>query len=37
MKFNPFNLIGLRLVYFYDDGFHNDFNVSEESNIEYYD
>ncbi len=28
---------GLRLVYAYDDNFHDDFNVSEELNIEYYD
>ena len=28
---------GLRLVYVYDDGFHDDFNVSEELKIEYYD
>ena len=28
---------GLRLVYSYDDNFHDDFNVSEELNIEYYD
>jgi len=28
---------GLRLVYTYDDGFHDDFNVSEELDIEYYD
>lgn len=27
----------LRLVYVYDDGFHDDFNVSEELKIEYYD
>ena len=26
---------GLRLVYVYDDGFHDDFNVSEELRIEY--
>ena len=28
---------GLRLVYLYDDGFHDDFNVSEELKIEYYE
>ena len=28
---------GMRIVYSYDDGFHDDFNVSEELNIEYYD
>lgn len=28
---------GLRLVYQYDDNFHDDFNVSQELNIEYYD
>ena len=28
---------GLRLVYVYDDGFHDDFHVSEELSIEYYD
>lgn len=28
---------GLRLVYVYDDGFHDDFHVSEELAIEYYD
>ena len=28
---------GLRLIYTYDDGFHDDFNVSEELKIEYYD
>ena len=27
---------GLRLVYVYDDDFHDDFNVSEELIIEYY-
>ena len=27
----------LRLVYVYDDGFHEDFNVSEELKIDYYD
>lgn len=28
---------GLRIVYKYDDGFHEDFNVSEQLQIEYYD
>lgn len=28
---------GLRLVYKYDDNFHDDFNVNEELRIEYYD
>ncbi len=28
---------GLRIVYRYDDGFHDDFNVSDELEIEYYD
>ena len=28
---------GMRIVYVYDDGFHDDFNVSEELKIEYYD
>lgn len=28
---------GYRLVYVYDDGFHDDFNVSDELKIEYYD
>ena len=28
---------GLRLVYVYDDSFHDDFHVSEELMIEYYD
>jgi hypothetical protein len=27
----------MRIVYKYDDGFHDDFNVSEELKIEYYD
>ena len=33
----PATYKGLRLVYVYDDGFHDDFNVSEELEIEYYD
>ncbi len=28
---------GLRLVYVYDDRYHDDFNVSDELNIEYYE
>jgi len=28
---------GLRIVYVNDDGFHDDFHVSEELSIEYYD
>ena len=28
---------GLRLVYTYNDDYHDDFNVSEELTIEYYD
>ena len=28
---------GYRLVYVYDDGFHDDFNVSDELKIEYYE
>lgn len=28
---------GLRIVYVYDDSFHDDFHVSEELMIEYYD
>lgn len=27
---------GLRIIYKYDDGFHDDFDVSEELNIEFY-
>ena len=33
----PSTYRGLRLIYKYDDGFHDDFIVSEELNIEYYD
>jgi len=33
----PSTYKGLRLVYVYDDGFHDDFNVSEELDITYYD
>ena len=28
---------GLRIVYVYDDGFHDDFDVNEELRIEYYE
>ena len=35
--FVPSTYRGLRIVYKYDDGFHDDFNVSEELKIEYYD
>ena len=27
----------MKKVYSYDDGFHDDYEVSEELNIEYYD
>lgn len=33
----PATYRGLRLVYKYDDGFHDDLNVSDELQIEYYD
>ena len=33
----PSTYKGLRLVYVYDDDFHDDFDVSEELKIEYYD
>lgn len=33
----PSTYRGMRIVYKYDDGFHDDFNVSEELKIEYYD
>ena len=33
----PSTYRGMRIVYSYDDGFHDDFNVSEELQIEYYD
>ena len=32
----PLTYRGLRIVYKYDDGFHEDFNVSEQLQIEYY-
>ena len=28
---------GLRIVYLYDDDYHEDFNVSDELKIEYYE
>ena len=28
---------GLRIIYLYDDGFHDDFCVNDELDIEYYD
>ena len=28
---------GMRIVYKYDDGFHEDYDVSDELKIEYYD
>ena len=33
----PSTYRGMRIVYSYDDGFHDDYEVSEELNIEYYD
>ena len=33
----PSTYRGLLIVYKYDDGFHEDVNVSEELKIEYYD
>lgn len=33
----PSSYRGLQLIYKYDDRFHDDFNVSEELQIEYYD
>ena len=33
----PSTYRGMRIVYKYDDGFHEDFNVSDELPIEYYD
>ena len=33
----PSTYRGLGIVYKYDDGFHDDFNVSEQVQIEYYD
>ena len=33
----PSTYRGLRIVYKYDDDFHDDFNVSDELKIEYYD
>ena len=33
----PSTYRGMSLIYKYDDGFHDDFNISEELKIEYYD
>ena len=33
----PSTYRGMRIVYSYDDGFHDDYEVSEELQIEYYD
>ena len=33
----PASYRGLRIVYIYDDDFHEDYNVSDELQIEYYD
>jgi len=33
----PSTYRGMRIVYSYDDGFHDDFDVSQELQIEYYD
>ena len=33
----PSTYRGMQLVYVYDDGFHDDINVTQELNIEYYD
>ena len=33
----PASYRGLRIVYIYDDDFHEDFNVTDELKIEYYD
>jgi hypothetical protein len=33
----PSTYRGLRIIYKYDDGFHDDFNVSDELRIAYYD
>ena len=33
----PSTYRGMRIVYKYGDGFHDDFNVSEELQIKYYD
>ena len=32
----PATYRGMKLVYRYDDNFHDDFNVSDELNVEYY-
>ena len=33
----PSTYRGLRIIYKYDDGFHDDFDVSEELKVEYYE
>ncbi len=33
----PIQYRGLRIVYLYDDDYHEDFNVSDELKIEYYE
>lgn len=33
----PSTYRGMNLIYRYDDNFHDDFNVSDELNVEYYD
>ena len=33
----PLTYRGMQLVYVYDDGFHDDLNVSNELKIEYYE
>ncbi|MBR6140679.1 MAG: hypothetical protein IKQ37_02795 [Bacteroidaceae bacterium] len=33
----PAQYRGLRIVYVYEDNFHEDFNVSDEPKIEYYE
>ena len=33
----PSTYRGMRIIYKYDDGFHDDFHVSEELRIVYYD
>lgn len=33
----PSTYRNLRIIYLYEDGYHEDFNVSDELNIAYYD
>ena len=33
----PASYRGMRIIYKYDDGFHDDFNVNDELIIEFYD